>query len=106
VTEPREEAEAPVLGMLGPRDARILEAFIVTGSLPKAARIVGVDRSTAWRVSRTAVFQAELRRRLEETAQVSRLRLLELQEKDHGRNKRPGRQVHAVPPPRVHRGSR
>lgn len=79
MTEP-EETEAQVPGLLGPRDARILDAFMVTGSIPGAAKIVGVDRSTAWRVSKTPEFQDELRRRLDEQARVSRLRLLEHQD--------------------------
>lgn len=78
MTEPVEEAQAP--GLLGPRDARILDAFMVTGSIPKAAKIVGVDRSTAWRVSKTPGFQDELHRRLDEQARISRLRLLEHQD--------------------------
>lgn len=79
MTEP-EETEAQVSGLLGPRDARILDAFMVTGSIPKAAKIVGVDRSTAWRASKLPEFQDELRRRLDEQARVSRLRLLEHQD--------------------------
>src|SRR5947209_9700604 len=80
MTEPEETEEAQVSGLLGPRDARILDAYIVTGSIPGAAKIVGVDRSTAWRVSKTHEFQDELRRRLDEQARVSRLRLLEHQD--------------------------
>ncbi|MBI2238028.1 MAG: hypothetical protein HYU54_05820 [Actinobacteria bacterium] len=79
MNEPQ-ETEAQVSGLLGPRDARILDAFMVTGSIPKAAKIIGVDRSTAWRVSKTPGFRDELRRRLDEQARVSRLRLLEHQE--------------------------
>ena len=63
----KDEKEAPFPGMLGPRDARILDAYMVTGSIPKAAKVVGVDRD-------------ELRRRLDEQARVSRLRLLEHQD--------------------------
>jgi hypothetical protein len=37
----------------------------VTGSIPGAARIIGIDRSTAWRISKTAPFQNELRRRMD-----------------------------------------
>ncbi|MBI2237400.1 MAG: hypothetical protein HYU54_02595 [Actinobacteria bacterium] len=78
MTEPVEEAQVPDL--LGPRDARILDAFMVTGSIPKAAKIVGVDRSTAWRASKTPGLQDELHRRLDEQARISRLRLLEHQD--------------------------
>lgn len=72
--------EARVPDRLGPRDARLLDAFMVSGSIPKAAKIVGVDRSTAWRVTKTPGFQDELRRRLDEQARASRLRLLKHQE--------------------------
>lgn len=80
MTEPEETEEAQVSGLLGPRDARILDAYMVTGSMPRAAKIVGVDRSTAWRVSKTREFQDELHRRLDEQARVSRLHLLEHQD--------------------------
>jgi hypothetical protein len=80
MTEPEETEEAQVPGFLGPRDARILDAYLVTGSIPGAAKIVGIDRSTAWRVSKTPGFQEELHRRLDEQARVSRLRLLEHQD--------------------------
>jgi hypothetical protein len=80
MTEPDKIEEAQVPGILGPRDARVLDAYMVTGSIPKAAKIVGIDRSTAWRVSKTPGFQDELHRRLDEQARVSRLRLLEQQD--------------------------
>jgi hypothetical protein len=80
MTEQDKTEEAQVPGILGPRDARILDAFLVTGSIPKASKVVGVDRSTAWRVSKTPAFQDELHRRLDEQARVSRLRLLEHQD--------------------------
>ena len=74
------EKEARASNLLGPRDTRVLDAYLVTGSIPAAAKIVGVDRSTAWRVSKTPAFQDELRRRMEERAKIARLRLLEQQE--------------------------
>jgi hypothetical protein len=80
MTEPDGMEEAQVSSLLGPRDARILDAYMVTGSIPKAAKIVRIDRSTAWRVSKTPAFQDELHRRLDEQARVSRLRLLEQQD--------------------------
>jgi hypothetical protein len=79
-SEPEKMGEAQVSAPLGPRDARILDAFLVTGSIPGAAKIVGIDRSTAWRLSKTPEFQEELRRRLDEQARVSGLRLLEHQD--------------------------
>jgi hypothetical protein len=81
VIEPaKDEKEAPLPGILGPRDARILDAYLVTGSIPKAAKVVGVDRSTAWRASKLPEFQEELRRRLDEQTRISRIRLLEHQD--------------------------
>ena len=76
----KDEKQAPRPGMLGPRDARILDAFLLAGSIPKAAKVVGVDRSTAWRASKQPEFQEELRRRLDEQARISRIRLLEHQD--------------------------
>jgi hypothetical protein len=67
VIEPEKDGkQAPSLGVLGPSDARILDAYLVTGSIPKAQRSSGVDRSTAWRASKLTEFQDELRRRLDE----------------------------------------
>jgi hypothetical protein len=81
VIEPeKDEKQTPSLGVLGPRDARILDAYLVTGSIPKAAKVVGVDRSTAWRASKLPEFQQELGRRLDEQARISRIRLLEHQD--------------------------
>jgi hypothetical protein len=81
VIEPeKDEKQTPSLGVLGPRDVRILDAYLVTGSIPKAAKVVGVDRSTAWRASKLPEFQEELRRRLDEQARISRIRLLEHQD--------------------------
>src|SRR6266542_6495229 len=79
MTQP-EETEAQISGLLSPRDARILDAFMLTGSIPKAAKIIDLDRSTAWRASKTPEFQDELHRRLNEQARVSRLHLLEQQD--------------------------
>ena len=76
----KDEKQAPSPGILGPRDARILDAYLVTGSIPKAAKVVGVDRSTAWRASKLPEFQEELRRRLDEQARISCIRLLEHQD--------------------------
>ena len=76
----KDEKQTPSLGVLGPRDARILDAYLVTGSIPKAAKVVGVDRSTAWRASKLPEFQQELGRRLDEQARISRIRLLEHQD--------------------------
>lgn len=76
----KDEKQTPSLGVLGPRDVRILDAYLVTGSIPKAAKVVGVDRSTAWRASKLPEFQEELRRRLDEQARISRIRLLEHQD--------------------------
>jgi hypothetical protein len=50
-----------------------------TGSIPQAAKIVGVNRSTAWRISKTPEFQDELRHLMAEQARVARYRLLEHQ---------------------------
>ena len=44
MTEPEETEDAQVSGLLGPRDARILDAYMVTGSIPKAAKIVCIYR--------------------------------------------------------------
>jgi hypothetical protein len=76
----KDEKQAPSPGVLGPRDARILDAYMATGSIPKAAKVVGVDRSTAWRASKQPEFQDELRRRLDEQTRISRIRLLEHQD--------------------------
>jgi hypothetical protein len=81
VIEPEsDEKHARLLGVLGPRDGRILDAYLATGSIPKAAKVVGIDRSTAWRASKLPEFQEELRQRLEEQARMSRMRLMEHQE--------------------------
>jgi hypothetical protein len=81
VIEPeKDEKEAPFPAILGPRDARILDAYLATGSIPKAAKVVGLDRTTAWRASKLPEFQEELRRRLNEQARISRIRLLEHQD--------------------------
>ena len=76
----KDEKEAPFPAILGPRDAKILDAYLVTGSIPKAAKVVGLDRTTAWRASKLPEFQEELRRRLDEQARISRIRLLEHQD--------------------------
>ena len=61
VIEPEKDGkQAPSLGVLGPRDARILDAYLVTGSIPKAAngrrcrQIDGMAREQTARVPRGA----------------------------------------------------
>ena len=76
----KQEAKKPTTGILGPRDGRLVNAFLLTGSIPKAAKVIGIDRSTAWRASKQPEFQDEVRRRLDEQSRVSRMRLLEHQE--------------------------
>ena len=52
--------------LLSAKDARLVDAYVATGSLPKSANLVGMDRTTAWRRANRRVFQAEYRRRLDE----------------------------------------
>jgi molybdenum-dependent DNA-binding transcriptional regulator ModE len=65
---------------LGPRDSRILDAFMATGSIPAAAKIVGVDRSTAWRRANQPLFQEEFRRRSDELRRGADVALLARQD--------------------------
>lgn len=51
---------------LKPKDAALLDAYLATGSLPDAADLVGIHRTTAWRRANVPAFQEELARRSEE----------------------------------------
>jgi hypothetical protein len=66
--------------LLNPKDARLLDAYIASGSLPAAADLVGIDRTTAWRRANKPMFQEELQRRLEDQRRRASTALLARQD--------------------------
>jgi hypothetical protein len=57
---------------LRPLQLQFVEAYMALGSVPEAAALVGVDRTTGWRWSQTTAVAREISMRTEEQASRGR----------------------------------